>query len=421
MPLSDLERRVCEHIESRAAELYANLDTCVMIPTGRDHVAGLDLYRKMLATRLGALGAKIEQRPGQARPDWMRLPGTRDESNAVHPILIATHAPGGGKKSAGDRESRGDKAGGRPRILLAGHLDTVHDPHGEFQRLTPLPDGVCATGPGAADMKGGIEVGVAALESLHHCGVELPWTVILNSDEETGSFQSEQHLRDLAKQHDVGVALEPALPGGALAIERMGSGQFRIDVFGRSAHVGRDFTNGVSAVHRLAQIIVALDSLSKPESGMIVNVGPLQGGKATNVVADHAACWGNVRFTTPDAGEALAKAIDALATSPDAMPRVEVRRAWARPAKPLTPEVERLAIGLRAVAADLGQELPFAKTGGVCDGNILQDAGLPTLDTLGVRGGNLHRIDEFIEIPSLVERAKLLAVWLMRLGGLSDC
>jgi glutamate carboxypeptidase len=41
---------------------------------------------------------------------------------------------------------------------------------------------------------------------------------------------------------------------------------------------------------------------------------------------------------------------------------------------------------------------------------------LPTLDTLGVRGGNLHREDEFIELSSLVERAQLLAVILIRLG-----
>ena len=38
-----------------------------------------------------------------------------------------------------------------------------------------------------------------------------------------------------------------------------------------------------------------------------------------------------------------------------------------------------------------------------------------TLDTLGIRGGNLHRTDEFIEIPALVERAQLLAVMLLRL------
>ncbi|MCH8136450.1 MAG: acetylornithine deacetylase, partial [Proteobacteria bacterium] len=63
-----------------------------------------------------------------------------------------------------------------------------------------------------------------------------------------------------------------------------------------------------------------------------------------------------------------------------------------------------------------GQKLPFASTGGVCDGNILQDAGLATIDTLGVRGGGLHTSSEWIELPSLVERCKLLAVLIHRLS-----
>ena len=44
------------------------------------------------------------------------------------------------------------------------------------------------------------------------------------------------------------------------------------------------------------------------------------------------------------------------------------------------------------------------------------DAGLPTIDTLGVRGGNLHRDDEYIEVASLVDRAGLLAVLLTRIA-----
>jgi glutamate carboxypeptidase len=53
----------------------------------------------------------------------------------------------------------------------------------------------------------------------------------------------------------------------------------------------------------------------------------------------------------------------------------------------------------------------------VCDGNVLQSAGLVVIDTLGVRGGNLHRTDEFIEVASLVERSQLLAVLLSRLAS----
>lgn len=78
-----------------------------------------------------------------------------------------------------------------------------------------------------------------------------------------------------------------------------------------------------------------------------------------------------------------------------------------------------MGLKARAVAEDLGQQLPFKSTGGVCDGNIMQDAGLPTIDTLGVRGGGLHTPDEWIELDSLVERCQLLAVLIHRLcnGG----
>jgi glutamate carboxypeptidase len=47
----------------------------------------------------------------------------------------------------------------------------------------------------------------------------------------------------------------------------------------------------------------------------------------------------------------------------------------------------------------------------------MQDAGLPTIDTLGVRGGGLHTPGEWIEISSLVERCQLLAVLIARLSA----
>ena len=100
------------------------------------------------------------------------------------------------------------------------------------------------------------------------------------------------------------------------------------------------------------------------------------------------------------------------------MPRVVVQHSFNRPAKPLIPDTQHLGEVARRVAEELGQELPFASTGGVCDGNILQDAGLATIDTLGVRGGGLHTHDEWIELDSLVERATLLACLIERLSEL---
>ena len=64
----------------------------------------------------------------------------------------------------------------------------------------------------------------------------------------------------------------------------------------------------------------------------------------------------------------------------------------------------------------LGQRLPFGKTGGVCDGNILVAEGLPTIDTLGVVGGKIHTVDEYIRIDSLTERVQLAALFIMNLA-----
>jgi glutamate carboxypeptidase len=155
--------------------------------------------------------------------------------------------------------------------------------------------------------------------------------------------------------------------------------------------------------------------MANPAAGRIVNIGPLQGGAATNIVPDHAMAWGNMRFATPADEAELGRSLDSLAHGADGeVPRVRVRRIAGRPAKPLTAEVERLAQLARAASQDLGRELPFGKTGGVCDGNNLQAAGLPTLDTLGVRGGNLHREDEWVDLDGMVDRAQLVALVLLR-------
>lgn len=413
MPLSPLESRLCKAVASRAGALLSDLEAFVNIPTGHNHKPGLDRTRGLLCERLAALGAACREEPGAPRPDWLYSPtvsgmagGSAGAGFVPPPTAICERV----------RE-------GVPRVLIAGHLDTVHDPAGPFRTLSIEPGGKRATGPGCVDMKGGLVIAVHALEALEDCGVDASWSFITNSDEETGSFCSDRALREAAKHHEFGIALEPALPGGELAIERVGSGQFVIDVRGRSAHVGRDFRTGVSAVSALVRALAEIDGMSRfHESGdLIFSVGPVRGNDAPNAVPDTARAWGNVRFSTPALAEEAGRMLGGLEVSADPMTdgRASVRalREFSRPPKPLTPETEALALRARAAAEDLGQRLPFMKTGGVCDGNNLQAAGLSTIDTLGVRGGGLHTPDEWIEIPSLVERCQMLAVLIARLCG----
>jgi glutamate carboxypeptidase len=398
MARSREEQRLCEIIGARADALLDDLRLHVGIPTGRNHVAGLDETRERLTARLTSIGADFERCDGDPKPGWL-LGG--EAGGPIPPTAVCRRTSG--------------RPG--PRVLIAGHLDTVHDPDDEFNALSVAPDTKTATGPGCVDMKGGLVVAVHALEALEEAGLDAAWSFFLNSDEETGSFHSHRKLEEESLAHDVGLALEPALAGGALAIERMGSGQFMVECRGRSAHVGREFEKGVSAVTRLGECLVRIGSMPDPERGLILSVGPIEGGVAANAVPDRARAWGNVRFPSPEGAEVIARELDALVTEPDAMPSVRVERTFNRPAKPLVGPTHELALLARAAAEDLGQSLPFEKTGGVCDGNIMQAAGLPTIDTVGVRGGGLHTREEWIELSSLVERCELLAVLIHRIAA----
>ncbi len=398
MTLSTQEQLLADTIASKADALLDDLVLHVGIPTGGFNEKGIEHTRDLLTSRLTALGATHTQTNPDPKPDWL-LGGQ----------------PGGYQPKTSICERLNGVMTGR--VLIAGHMDTVHDPNGPFQELDIASDGQTAIGPGCVDMKGGLVIAVAALEALDECGVNANWTFTLNGDEETGTYHSAKTLADQAKLHDFGIALEPAMPGGELVIERMGAGQFMIETTGKSAHVGRAFTDGVSAVTKLAECVVAVGDMPDPERGRILNIGPLEGGPVTNAVPDHARAWGNVRFPDQTIADEITTMLQALNTSGDSLPGVTVHRSFNRPAKPLIPATEKLALQARAVAEALGQKLPFAKTGGVCDGNILQQAGLPTIDTLGVRGGGLHTPDEWIEIPSLVERCQLLAILIARLSA----
>ena len=396
--LSAIEQRVSNAIEKRRDALLEDLRLHVGLPTGGNNRVAIEETRERFGIRLQELGANTHMVQPESKPEWL-LGG---EAGAWMPPTAVCERLNGATEN---------------RVMIAGHLDTVHDPNGDFLDLSIAPGGKTAIGPGCVDMKGGLVIAVAALEALEECGVKANWTFTMNADEETGTYHSEKALRDQAVKHDFGLALEPALPGGELAIERMGSGQFMIETVGKSAHVGRAFTEGVSAVTELARVILETAKMPRPDDGMILNIGPLHGGVATNAVPDSAAAWGNVRFKDQQTADELGGMLDALATESGAVPGVIVRRSFNRPAKPLTPETESLGLKARAVAEALGQKLPFASTGGVCDGNVLQSAGLPTIDTLGVRGGGLHTPDEWIDLTSLVERCQLLAILVARLSA----
>jgi glutamate carboxypeptidase len=305
------------------------------------------------------------------------------------------------------------------QLLLTGHYDTVFGADHAFQSLTWLEPGVLG-GPGVADMKGGIAVMLAALTALEASPLagRLGYEVVLNSDEEVGSPGSAALIAEAARGKRAALTYEPsALPDGTLAGARPGSGNFSFVIAGRSAHAGRNPEDGRNAVVAAADLALRLAKGKGPR--LSVNVAKVDGGGPNNVVPDSAVLRVNLRPATIEDQERAQALIDASVAMVAAEHEVaiHVHGGFARPPKPMTPAAEHLFGLVRDAGADLGQTIGWQPTGGVCDGNNIAACGVPVVDTMGVRGGKIHSMEEYLIVESLAERAALSALTLLRLAG----
>src|SRR3546814_18234436 len=85
-----------------------------------------------------------------------------------------------------------------------------------------------------------------------------------------------------------------------------------------------------------------------------------------------------------------------------------------RPPKPIDAGAARLFDLVKRSGADLGLDIGWRDTGGVCDGNNIAAAGVPVVDTMGASGGAIPSPDEFLLVDSLAERPATSAVTILR-------
>ncbi len=304
----------------------------------------------------------------------------------------------------------------RAQLLFTGHMDTVFPVDHSFQTLRWLDDGTL-NGPGVADMKGGIAVMLAALKAAESSGklAQTGYQILINSDEEVGSPSSAKLIAQLAQNKLAAFTYEPALPDGTLAGERGGSGNFSIIIAGKSAHAGRNPDDGRNALLAAADLALRLKQLSR--EGLSVNPAKIDGGGPNNVVPDHAILRVNFRPHTPaivqQTDADLRRIIADIEREHDV--RAHLHGSFGRPPKPIDDEAAKLFGLVKQCGADLGIPVAWRSSGGVCDGNNIAACGVPVVDTMGVRGGSIHSSDEFLIVESLVERAQLSALTIMRL------
>jgi glutamate carboxypeptidase len=299
-------------------------------------------------------------------------------------------------------------------VLVVGHLDTVW-PVGALERMPfrVTPDG-CAYGPGIFDMKSGVAIIIESLRTIAswRLATKRPVVLLLTCDEEIGSPTSRQLIEEEARKAAAALILEPPIAGGVVKTGRKGIGTFTLRAIGRAAHAGLDPEKGVNAIVELAHQTLRLAALNDYERGATVSVGLIEGGSALNVVPASASAKVDVRFWTPEDGEALVAAIRGL-TPATAGARIEVSGGINRPPMPRSERNIALYEHARGLAAELGFDLKDDVVGGGSDGNFIAAIGAPVLDGLGVDGAGAHAEHEHIVVDDIPRRAALLTM-LMR-------
>ncbi len=303
---------------------------------------------------------------------------------------------------------------GKPGILIAGHMDTVH-PIGTLEKLPFKREGGICYGPGIMDMKGGNFISLEAIKALAAAGMQtpLPVTVLFTPDEEVGTPSTRDLIEAEAAKNKYVLVPEPAKQDGGAVIGRYAIARFNLRTVGRPSHAGWALAEGRSAIAAMARKILEIESMTTDDCTF--SVGVIHAGQWVNCVSSSCEAQALTMAKTQEDLDRGVAAMMALQGEENGV-SFEVTRGVTRPVwEPDQPGTMAMFDIAKDICAELGFELTGASSGGGSDGNFTGYMGIPTLDSIGVRGKGLHTLGEHIEVSSLPERAKLTAALLMRL------
>lgn len=301
-------------------------------------------------------------------------------------------------------------------IMLMGHCDTVF-PKGETQKRPFTKAGDRAYGPGVADMKAGIAMNAFILAAYAKFGgTHTPLIGLFTNDEEIGSPTSKFIIETFAKNAGVVFNSEPGRANGDVVTGRKGGVFFELEIFGKAAHSGANFSEGISAINELAHKIIQLNKLTDLEKGITVNVGLVSGGQSVNTTAPYAKAGIDLRIFTLEDREKVVKAITSIVDT-NYVPGTRSELKIVGEFRPFvkTSASNQLYELYRDALQTLGHTAGEQFSGGCADSGITSSLGCTTVCATGPVGGKPHTPDEYIEINTFVPRAQAIALTIARL------
>jgi len=287
------------------------------------------------------------------------------------------------------------------KILFLGHLDTVFPP-GTFEGYSE--DDEWVYGPGVCDMKGG---NLVALEALRGAQREIyNIDMLLVSDEESGSDDSKLVTKELAKEYDECFVFEAAGENMEVVVGRKGVGTFFVDIYGKAAHSGVRYSDGVNANLEAAHKLIALQSLTNLEEGTTLNVGVIEGGVGANTISPKAKLTFELRYTNHNERDRVVAAIDRIIHT-NYVPKTKTLLSGGIQRDVMEPNEAQEELIAKLEQAS-GQKILTERRGGVSDANIVASCGVVTLDGLGPFGDGDHTEHERALKSSFFSRIELM-------------
>ena len=293
-----------------------------------------------------------------------------------------------------------------PAIMISAHTDTVFPAETD---LATRVDGPLIYGPGLGDNSLGAAALLAVAYALRQNHIHTDgniWLVATVGEEGLGDLRGMKAAHTRIKpyvQHVInleGLAFEHIYYAG-IAVRRL-----HITAHTEGGHSWLNFGRA-SAVHGIVQLGARIVSLQPPVAPRTTfNIGMIEGGQSINTIAAQASLWLDLRSEDQTALMKMEEQVRTeIATLTTTELRFTVEVVGDRPAGHIAPHHPLIQAALGALA-----QVGIAGTleTGSTDANIPLAAGCPAV-TIGLtRGGNAHRLDEYIDTRPLASGLRQL-------------
>jgi tripeptide aminopeptidase len=304
---------------------------------------------------------------------------------------------------------------GAPAFLLSSHMDTV----GPAPAVHTVVEGDVVRTDGTSVLGGDDKAGIVAIleairvlreRAIPHGDIE----VVLTICEESG-LMGAKHFDTSRLRARRGIVLD--VDGVAELITRApAANRFAFTVHGLAAHAGICPELGLSAIEMAASAVAGM-KLGRLDGETTANLGVIQGGLATNIVADRVVVRGEARSL--DVGKLEAQTEHMRRRFEEAVAgrrvKVEGREHRASLEVEVTRQYDPLDVldsaGIVALvtgaARVLGRQCPTRSTGGGSDANVFAARGLEIANlACGMR--DIHTVNEWVDVRDLVVTAELV-------------